>query len=273
MQRLARQWQRTATPVAFVPTMGYLHRGHLSLITKARSCVGRKGRVVVSIFVNPTQFGANEDLTKYPRDLPRDKKLCAGAGADVVFIPTTREIYPAGFSTWVTEKTLARGMEGASRPAHFRGVTTVVAKLFQIVRPGVAIFGAKDFQQSAIIRRMAHDLNFPVKIIVAPTMREADGLALSSRNKYLSPAQRPQASVLWRAMQKARREAAKKRVSASALKQELRRLIALEPEARLDYIAFFDPDNLEPSREIKPGTHMALAVFIGKIRLIDNAKL
>jgi pantoate--beta-alanine ligase len=273
MQRLARQWQRTATPVAFVPTMGYLHRGHLSLITKARSCVGRKGRVVVSIFVNPTQFGANEDLTKYPRDLPRDKKLCAGAGADVVFIPTTREIYPAGFSTWVTEKTLARGMEGASRPAHFRGVTTVVAKLFQIVRPGVAIFGAKDFQQSAIIRRMAHDLNFPVKIIVAPTMREADGLALSSRNKYLSPAQRPQASVLWRAMQKARREAAKKRVSASALKQELRRLIALEPEARLDYIAFFDPDNLEPSREIKPGTHMALAVFIGNIRLIDNAKL
>jgi len=273
MQRLARQWQRKGTPVAFVPTMGYLHRGHLSLIVKARSCVGRKGRVVVSIYVNPTQFSPNEDLAKYPRDLQRDKKLCAGAGADVVFVPATREMYPAGFSTWVTEETLARGMEGDSRPAHFRGVATIVAKLFQIVLPGVAIFGAKDFQQSAIIRRMARDLNFPVKIIVAPTVREADGLAMSSRNKYLSPAQRRQATILWRAMRKARSQAAQGRVSAAAMKQELRRLIALEPEARLDYIAFFDPDTLEPAREITQGTQIALAVFIGKTRLIDNAKL
>ena len=193
---------------------GSLHRGHLSLVQRARKCAGRKGRVVVSIYVNPTQFGPGEDLAKYPRNLKRDKKLCAEAGADVVFVPATREMYPAGFSTWVTEETLARGMEGASRPTHFRGVTTVVAKLFQIVLPTVAVFGAKDFQQSAIIRRMARDLNFPVKIIVALTVREADGLAMSSRNKYLSPAHRRQATVLWRAIQRARNRAAKGRVSA-----------------------------------------------------------
>jgi pantoate--beta-alanine ligase len=273
MQRLARQWQRTGTPVAFVPTMGYLHRGHLSLIQKARRYAGRKGRVVVSIYVNPTQFGPNEDLAKYPRNLKRDKILCAGTGADVVFIPATREMYPAGFSTWVTEETLARGMEGASRPAHFRGVTTVVAKLFHIVQPNAAVFGAKDFQQSAIIRRMARDLNFPVKIITAPTVREADGLAMSSRNKYLSPAQRQQATVLWRAMQKAGSRVAKGPVPAAKIEQELRRLIALEPEARLDYMAFYDPNTLQPEQKIKKGTQIALAVFIGKTRLIDNAKL
>jgi pantoate--beta-alanine ligase len=273
MQRLGQQWQRTGAPVAFVPTMGYLHRGHLSLMMKARARVGRKGRVVVSIYVNPTQFGPKEDLAKYPRDLQRDKKLCAEAGVDVLFVPTTKEMYPAGFSTWVTEEILSRGMEGASRPAHFRGVATIVAKLFQIVQPGVAIFGAKDFQQSAIIRRMARDLNFPVKIIVAPTVREADGLAMSSRNKYLSPAQRRQATVLWRAMQKAKSKVAKGKVSAAKMKQELLRFIAQEPEARLDYIAFYDPDTLEPAREIKKGTQIALAVFIGKTRLIDNARL
>lgn len=273
MQRLAGQWQRKGTPVAFVPTMGYLHHGHLSLIVKARECVGRNGKVVVSIYVNPTQFGPNEDLAKYPRNLGRDKKLCAEAGADVVFIPSTREMYPAGFSTWVVEETLARDMEGASRPSHFRGVTTVVAKLFQIVQPGFAIFGAKDFQQSAIIRRMARDLNFPMKIIVAPTIRETDGLAMSSRNKYLSRGQRSQATVLWRAMQKAKSKAAKGPISAAKMKQELCRLIALEPEAHLDYIAFYDPDTLAAEKTIRKGTQIVLAVFIGKTRLIDNARL
>jgi pantoate--beta-alanine ligase len=273
MQRLARQWQRTGTPVAFVPTMGYLHRGHLSLVQKARKYAGRKGRVVVSIYVNPSQFGPREDLAKYPRDLSRDKKLCAAAGADVIFIPATREMYPAGFSTWITEETLARGMEGAARPTHFRGVATIVAKLFHIVQPSAAIFGAKDFQQAAIIRRMTRDLHFPLKIIVAPIVREADGLAMSSRNKYLSPAQRQQATVLWRAVQKAKSNAATGRVSAAKMEQELRRLIAREPEARLDYIAFFDPDTLQPEKTIRKGTQIALAVFIGKTRLIDNAKL
>jgi len=273
MQRLAREWQQTGTPVAFVPTMGFLHRGHLSLVLRARKCAGPKGRVVVSIYVNPTQFGPGEDLAKYPRDLKRDKKLCEGAGADVVFVPATREMYPAGFSTWVTEEMLARGMEGASRPTHFRGVATVVAKLFQIVRPGVAVFGAKDFQQAAIIKRMARDLNFPLKIIVAPTVREADGLAMSSRNNYLSPAQRRQATVLRRAIQMARNRAAKGPVSAARMKQQLARLIASEAEARVDYIAFYDPNTLQPARDIRKGTQIALAVFIGRTRLIDNAKL
>jgi pantoate--beta-alanine ligase len=273
MQRQARQWQRAGTPVAFVPTLGYLHRGHLSLIEKARKHAGRKGRVVVSIYVNPTQFGPREDLAKYPRDLQRDKKLCRAAGAHVVFIPSTREMYPAGFSTWVTEETLARGMEGAARPAHFRGVATVVAKLFQIIQPNAAIFGAKDFQQSAIIQRMARDLNFPVKIIIAPTVREADGLAMSSRNKYLSLTQRRQATVLWRAMQKARSRAAKGPVAAVEMQRELRRFIHSEPEARLDYMAFYDPNTLEPVKKIRNGTQIALAVFIGKTRLIDNARL
>ena len=273
MQRLSRLWQQTGAPVAFVPTMGCLHRGHLSLIQRARKSAGSKGRVVVSIFVNPTQFGPNEDLAKYPRDLKRDKKLCEEAGADVVFVPAASEMYPSRFSTWVTEEALARGMEGVSRPIHFRGVTTVVAKLFHIVQPNFAVFGAKDFQQAAIIRRMSRDLNFPVKIIVAPTVRETDGLALSSRNQYLSPAQRRQATVLWRTIQTARSRVAKMPVSAAKLEQELRRFIALEPEARVDYIAFCDPDTLEPAARIIKGTQIVLAVFIGKTRLIDNAKL
>jgi pantoate--beta-alanine ligase len=273
MQRLSRQWQHTGTLVAFVPTMGYLHRGHFSLIQKARKCAGHKGRVVVSIFVNPTQFGPNEDLAKYPRDLKRDKKLCAEAGADVVFAPTADEMYPPGFSTWVAEESVARSLEGASRPVHFRGVTTVVSKLFHIVQPTLAVFGAKDFQQSVIIRHLARDLNFPVKIIVVPTVRESDGLAMSSRNNYLSPEQRRQATVLWRTIQMARSRVAKGPVSADKLKQELGRLIAEEPEARLDYIALCDPDTLQLAHEIKKGMHIALAVFIGRTRLIDNGKL
>jgi pantoate--beta-alanine ligase len=245
----------------------------LSLIQKARQYAGLTGKVVVSIYVNPTQFGPNEDLAKYPRDLKRDKKLCREAGTDVLFLPSTHEMYPSGFSTWVTEETLSRGMEGAARPAHFRGVATVVAKLFQIVQPDAAIFGAKDFQQSAVIQRMARDLNFPVKMITAPTVREADGLAMSSRNKYLSPDQRRQATVLWRAIQRARIRAAKGPVSASEMQRELRRFIESEPEARLDYLAFYEPNTLQPEKKVKKGTQIALAVFIGKTRLIDNAKL
>lgn len=273
MQRLAREWQRAGTPVALVPTMGYLHDGHLSLVKKARQCVGAKGQVVVSIYVNPAQFAPTEDLANYPRDLARDKKLCAAAGADVAFVPQTVDMYPPAFSTWVTEESLSKPMEGASRPAHFRGVTTVVAKLFLIVRPQFAVFGAKDFQQSAIVQRMVRDLNFPIKIVVAPTVRESDGLALSSRNKYLSPSQRKQATVLSRALALARKSVAKGPVNAAPLREKIRRLIAAEPEARLDYVAFFDPATLEPARQIQKGAHMALAVFVGKTRLIDNARL
>jgi pantoate--beta-alanine ligase len=253
--------------------MGYLHPGHVSLIERARRAVGRRGKVVVSIYVNPTQFAPTEDLAKYPRDLDRDRKLCANAGVDVVFLPADSEMYPPDFSTYVVEEELARGMEGVSRPTHFRGVTTIVAKLFHIVLPTVAVFGAKDYQQVAIVTKMVRDLNFPLKIIVAPTRREPDGLAMSSRNKFLSEPQRRQATVLWRALQQAKAAVGTAPISAARLKQKLGRLIATQPEARLDYIEFFDSQSLEPLPQVSKGTRMALAVFIGTTRLIDNGAL
>src|SRR5471032_900139 len=205
MQRLARKWQRAGIEIGFVPTMGYLHAGHLSLVKRARQAVGKNGKVVVSIYVNPTQFAPTEDLSKYPRDLKRDLKLLRELKVDVVFTPSDGEMYPNkyenGFSTYVVEEKLSQTMEGASRPTHFRGVTTVVAKLFNIVLPDVAVFGQKDFQQAAVIKRMVADLNFSVKVIVAPTLREADGLAMSSRNKFLDPDQRAQATILYHALQ------------------------------------------------------------------------
>ncbi len=292
MQHLARQWQRAGRRTGFVPTMGYLHAGHLSLVKRARQAAGKSGGVVVSIYVNPTQFGSKEDFSKYPRDLKRDLKLCREAGVDVVFTPSDMEMYPGGtgsrrcesadgprfdkrgYSTYVVEERLSQGMEGASRPTHFRGVTTVVAKLFNIVLPDVTVFGAKDWQQAAIIRRMATDLNFPVKIIVAPTLRERDGLAMSSRNKYLVGDLRQQATVLWRAIQMA--QAAVKRskaVPAAKLKADLKKLIEAKPDARLDYVEFFEPDTLSPVSKAMRGTHLTLAVFVGKTRLIDNGRL
>ena len=278
MQRQARQWQRAGKRIGFVPTMGYLHAGHLSLARRARQAAGRNGVVVMSIYVNPTQFGPKEDFSKYPRDLRRDFKLCRAAGVDVVFTPGDREMYPGRmegqYSSYVVEEKLSRSMEGVSRPTHFHGVTTVVAKLFNLVLPNVAVFGAKDWQQAAIIRRMAADLNFPVKIIVAPTLRERDGLAMSSRNNYLAGDLRRQATVLWRAIQAARAAVKKsKAVPASKLKTGLKKLIQEEPDARLDYVEFFEPDTLAPVSQATRGTHLALAVFVGKTRLIDNAAL
>ena len=307
MQRLARQWRhagkrtslrrKTATTpqVGFVPTMGYLHAGHMSLVRMARRKVGKAGKVVVSIYVNPTQFGPKEDFSRYPRDLKRDLKLCRAAGVDVVFAPSDREMYPErpedrGWKTgngrqrtedrgqrtaaYVVEENLSKVMEGVSRPMHFRGVTTVVAKLFNIVLPDAAVFGAKDWQQAAIIKRMVADLNFPVRIIVAPTLRERDGLAMSSRNKYLKGDLRHQAVVLWRAIQKTRAAVKRsKTIPAVRLKADLKKIIEHEPAARLDYVEFFEPDSLSPVSKVKRGTHMALAVFVGKTRLIDNARL
>lgn len=273
MQRLARRWQSANAPVAFVPTMGYLHAGHISLVERARREVGPGGKVVVSIFVNPTQFAPTEDLAKYPRDLPRDKKLCSNAGVDVLFVPPDGDIYPPDFSTFVIEESLGCGMEGASRPTHFRGVATVVAKLFNIVLPRAAVFGAKDFQQAAVVSRMVRDLNFPLKIIVAPTFRESDGLAMSSRNKYLTPEQRSQATILSIALKEAKKSVAKSAVPAPQLRKKLSDLIASKPEARLDYIEFFDPQTLQAVSAVAKGTRMALAVFFGKTRLIDNAEL
>lgn len=279
MQRLARRWRVDGARIGFVPTMGYLHDGHISLVHRARQAVGREGRVVVSIYVNPTQFCPREDLKKYPRDLARDRRLCRAAGVDALFVPTDDEMYPpgegAGFSTWVIEDRLSKEMEGKSRPTHFRGVTTVVAKLFNLVLPDVAVFGAKDWQQAAILQRMVRDLNFPVKMIVAPTRREADGLAMSSRNKYLVGGLRNQGVALWQAIQKAQAavRATRGPVEAPRLKSELKQFIERQPDARVDYIEFFDPETLHATERVARGTHLALAVFVGKTRLIDNARL
>lgn len=278
MQRFALRWRQRGVRIGFVPTMGYLHAGHLSLVKRARQLVGPRGKVVVSIYVNPTQFGPKEDFSRYPRDLKRDLKLCREAGVDAVFTPSDVQMYPGTtegrFSTYVVEERLSQSMEGASRPGHFRGVTTIVAKLFNIVLPDVAVFGAKDFQQAAVIRQMAGDLNFPLRVVVASTLRERDGLAMSSRNKYLEGALRIQATVLWRSIQKARAGVKKHHnLPASRVKTGLKRFIETEPAARVDYVEFFDPETLEPVRQIKRGTQMALAVFVGKTRLIDNARL
>ena len=277
MQKLAARWRRTGTRIALVPTMGFLHAGHLSLVHRARKAVGPRGKVVVSIYVNPTQFGPQEDFTKYPRDLKRDLRLCREAGADAVFTPTDAQMYPGKadgcYSTYVVEERLTQFMEGASRPAHFCGVTTVVAKLFNCALPDVAVFGAKDWQQAAVIQRMTADLNFPVQIIVAPTLREADGLAMSSRNKYLDAEQRVQAVILFHAIQAARAAVARKPIPAAKLKKDLQQFITATPLGRLDYVEFFDPETLVPSKTVKRGTHLALAVFFGKTRLIDNGRL
>jgi len=281
MQRRALEWRRRGRAVGFVPTMGYLHAGHLSLVRRARQAVGPSGIVVVSIYVNPTQFAPHEDLSKYPRDFAADRRLCEEAGVDVLFFPSDDQMYPGRnsgeYSTYVTEESLSRGLEGGSRPTHFRGVTTVVAKLFNLVLPTVAVFGAKDFQQAAVVRRMVQDLHLPVRMVVAPTTRERDGLALSSRNKYLNAEQRRQAVALWEAMQTARRVVRQSRgpagLPARGLSERLRRQIEKNPDARVDYIAFFNPKTLVPVARVRSGNHLALAVFVGSTRLIDNARL
>ena len=256
--------------VVLVPTMGALHRGHAALLERARTLAGREGLVVVSIFVNPTQFGPKEDFSRYPRPFAADQKLCAEYGADVVFHPPVAAMYPAGFSTLVDETEVAAALCGAARPGHFRGVCTVVLKLLQITQPDAAVFGLKDFQQCAVIRRMVRDLNLPVRIVAVETVREADGLALSSRNSYLSAEERAQAPVLRRALRAA--AAAFQAGESNALK--LRRLIlqtiSTAPLARLDYAEIADANTLRPVREVRRGTVLALAVCFGKTRLIDN---
>jgi pantoate--beta-alanine ligase len=277
MQRMAREWKRRGTRVALVPTMGFLHGGHLSLVARARRSAGKKGVVALSIYVNPAQFAAAEDLARYPRDPSGDQAKCRAAGVDVLFAPSDREMYGRGevpaHSVYVVEEELSRLMEGVSRPGHFRGVTTVVAKLFNIVMPEYAVFGAKDFQQAAVVKKMVCDLNFQVKIVVAKTCREADGLALSSRNKYLSPAERLQATALYRSLSLARSMIKAGPVPAAELKRAMAALVGAEPSARLDYAEVFDSKTLQPLATAHRGARVALAVFIGKTRLIDNALL
>lgn len=279
MQKHGLAWREKGGRIGFVPTMGFLHEGHLSLVAQARRRVGPDGLVVLSIYVNPTQFAPHEDFEKYPRDFASDSRMCRKAGVDILFAPSDTDMYPGrdtgDFSTYVNEEKLSQYMEGRTRPTHFRGVTTVVAKLFNIVQPTVAVFGAKDWQQAAIIRRMVRDLNFPIRIEVSPTFRETDGLAMSSRNKYLDPDQRQDAVVLSLALRSAEDEvkAAAAGVPALRLKNHVARLISAIPGARLDYAEFFDPEKLTPVTLVTPGAHMALAVYIGKTRLIDNAQL
>ncbi len=256
--------------IGFVPTMGYLHRGHLALVERARS---EDQFVIVSIYVNPLQFAAGEDLTAYPRDPDRDLELLRQENADIVFIPSDSEMYPTGFSTWVDVEHITERLEGASRPGHFRGVATVVAKLFNIVRPCRAYFGQKDAQQVLIIKRMVADLNMGIEIAVVPTVRESDGLALSSRNLYLSPEERRAAAVLFRALTLARELRADGKRDADTIRNQMKALIDKEPLARVDYVSVADARTLDELRTIDRTTLASLAVWIGKTRLIDNMSL
>jgi pantoate--beta-alanine ligase len=254
-----------------VPTMGALHRGHLELMDAARQHAGKDGQVVVSIFVNPLQFEPGSDFEKYPRPESADEKVCRDAGVDVLFRP--RDMYFDDRSVYVDEAALSAGLCGATRPGHFRGVCTVVAKLFNLLAPDAAMFGEKDYQQLAIIRRMVRDLNFPIEIIGMPTVREADGLALSSRNQYLSADERAQATVLYRAMTRVKERADRGEKSVSKLIDAAREMVASAKNARVDYISIVDADNLQPLEILRPNARIALAVFIGKTRLIDNLRL
>ena len=265
--------RQNPTRRVLVPTMGALHRGHGELIRIAREAAGANGEVAVSIFVNPLQFGPGGDYEKYPRQEKIDDEFCRKAGVDILFRPAADEMYVADFSVSVEEDSLANTLEGKSRPGHFRGVCTVVAKLFHILAPDAAVFGEKDFQQLAIIRRMVRDLNFPVEIIGAPTVREADGLACSSRNQYLNPTERQQAPVLRRALQEARRLTAQGERSAPVLLEAARQVIATAPLARIDYLELVDAETLQPVCVVGPNSLIAVAAFFGQTRLIDNLRL
>ena len=267
MQQFARERRGE---IALVPTMGYLHEGHASLMVEARK---RAGIVVVSIFVNPTQFGVNEDLDSYPRDLERDQRVAAEAGGDVIFAPKAADMYPEGYQTYVNVEGLTDHLCGASRPGHFRGVTTVVAKLFNIVAPKVAIFGKKDFQQLAVIRRMVLDLNMDLEIVGMPIVREADGLAMSSRNAKLGAAAREKALCLARSIAAARQAFQEGERSVAALRDQALAVIEGESGSELDYLEFRDPDSLLALEKADERTLLALAVRVGGVRLIDNCIL
>jgi len=257
--------------IGFVPTMGYLHEGHLSLIRKARrEC----DEVIVSIFVNPTQFGRGEDYHSYPRDLKRDIALSEKEKVDVIFAPSVEEMYPEGYSTFVqVEGRLSSVLEGASRPGHFRGVCTVLVKLFNIISPDISFFGEKDFQQALIVKKMVEDLNIDTRIVLLPTVREEDGLAMSSRNSYFNEEERKAAIILYRSLKKAKEWIDQGERSSSRIIQKMKDFIAKEPLARIDYIAIVDSKSLEEVEQVERGNLIALAVYIGKVRLIDNMRV
>lgn len=265
-----RAWRAEGLTVGLVPTMGALHEGHASLVTAAAS---QCDRVVASVFVNPTQFGPGEDLDSYPRDFERDCKILDKKGCDMVFHPSVGEMYPDGFVTYVNlESEMTAQLCGKSRPSHFRGVCTVVSKLFNIVTPDRAYFGQKDAQQLAVIKQMTRDLGFGIEIVGCPTVREADGLARSSRNTYLDPAEREAATILYKAIKAAQEmlSGADDEVPADEVLNMMRSVVSSEPEARIDYIEAVDGISLMPVEYAKKGTLIAMAVYIGKTRLIDN---
>ena len=270
MQQAALALRAAGKTIGFVPTMGYLHAGHASLM---RLALQHADTLVVSIFVNPTQFGPNEDFSKYPRDFERDEKICREERTELLFYPTVPDIYPPDHSVYVVEEKLSTGLCGASRPGHFRGVATVVAKLFNLTLPHVAVFGEKDAQQLRVIRRMTRDLNFPVRIVPGPTLREPDGLAMSSRNVYLSPAEREQALCLKRSLDRAQTLFASGERDTTRLRAAMLETIAQAPLARVDYVELKDDETLAPVDSIEKPCLVALAVYVGKTRLIDNIVL
>jgi pantoate--beta-alanine ligase len=270
MKALARQWKKEGKSIGFVPTMGYLHEGHLSLVRESKE---RADVTVVSIFVNPAQFGPNEDFKKYPRDLEKDSAYLEQAGVDCLFYPDAAEIYPPGYRTYVEVRGLQDRLCGKSRPGHFQGVATVVLKLFEIVGPDLAFFGAKDAQQVLIIGKMAADLDLDTEVVTCPIVREPDGLALSSRNAYLSPEERKAALVLSISLRWAERAVAAGERDAAKVIAGIRAAIEAEPLTRVDYVEVVDPVDLDPVAEVRGDVLIALAVFVGSTRLIDNVRL
>lgn len=267
MTVLARELRRGGKRIGFVPTMGALHEGHLSLVRTARA---RSDAVVVSIFVNPTQFGPNEDFSKYPRNLEQDSKMLGAEKADFIFYPSVEEMYPPGATTWVTVEGLSEKLDGRSRPGHFRGVTTVVSKLFHIVQPDIAFFGQKDAAQLAIIRTMVRDLKFDIEIVACPIVREKDGLAMSSRNSYLDSEQRRRALVLYRALMRVHFLVDKCETRSSELIAAGKQVLAEEPAVRVDYLEIVDPDTLDSLPSLSKQALIAVAAYVGNTRLIDN---
>jgi pantoate--beta-alanine ligase len=270
MSATSRQARRDEKRLGFIPTMGALHEGHLSLV---RSAKAECDLVAVSIFVNPLQFGPTEDLAKYPRTFDRDRKLLENEAVDILFAPTPEEMYPAGAVTYITVEGLSEKLCGRSRPDHFRGVTTVVAKLFHIVEPDLAFFGQKDAAQAAIIRRMVRDLNLPVEIAVCPIVREPDGLAMSSRNAYLTPQERKSALVLHRSLNQVKNRFDQGERNAVKLIEAGKQVLAHEPEVRPDYLEIVDPATLDPMQQLRSNALVAVAAFVGNTRLIDNLLL
>ena len=270
MTRLSREARRAGKLVGFVPTMGALHQGHISLVRAARS---QSDAVVASIFVNPTQFGPTEDFAKYPRNLEKDSAMLIAEGVRYLFAPAAEAMYPEGSSAWVNVEGLCDKLDGGSRPGHFRGVTTVVAKLFNIIQPDLAFFGQKDAAQVAVIRKMVRDLHFNTEIVVCPIVREADGLAMSSRNAYLSPEERKRATVIYRSLRSVEILAGHGERNAARLAAAARQVMSEEPSIRIDYYEVVDPDTLEPVADIANGALVAAAAYIGPTRLIDNVLL